>query len=388
MEESLPNQLETLLGELVEATPVVWGPLVASWAVEQLGRWSVEWGSAVSGRPDPTLEELVAGWIACPPARTLAALTVACVTYNPDETVYALLDASGHSGPALDWLVAHVGCSFPATVIGRVLTLGLRSFAKTSEQPDRNMQQLGSVNIILDHLADRHLPEIQRGLHSILLTIFSGKSSDEIYAAVPYLLQLANTSRSRAVLTALTTILPPLLEPPNHLSILASQLPRWISRYFASASNLLDLVVHLLLDTGGGAAPGLLKLLLQGSIASPQLPSSITQTFSNVLHMLLSELCDLAYMRRPNSSNRPHVPLLAGLAGEGREGPGLQSRAVLPAGGSVLPVGQLVDWVVNSGEIGDRAVRQVGQLLTLLVVQQGPAASTSLLLHLLHVNKK
>ncbi|CAL4064284.1 unnamed protein product, partial [Meganyctiphanes norvegica] len=57
------GQLEDLLTELVESQPGVWGPLVASWAVEQLGRWSVEWANTVVGRGDATLEEIVKNWL-------------------------------------------------------------------------------------------------------------------------------------------------------------------------------------------------------------------------------------------------------------------------------------------------------------------------------------
>lgn len=167
VDEGLSGQLEGLLGDLLESTPGVWGPLVSQWAVEQLGRWSVEWANTVVGRGDATLEEVVAGWLSCSPARTLASLTVVCVAHDPDTAVAALLDASAASGPALDWLVAHVGCSFPATVISRVLALGLRSFASCHGRPPEH--QLASVNKILSHLADRHLPDIRRSLHAILL---------------------------------------------------------------------------------------------------------------------------------------------------------------------------------------------------------------------------
>lgn len=270
-DEGLSGQLESLLGDLLESAPGVWGPLVSQWAVEQLGRWSVEWANTVVGRGDATLEEVVAGWLSCSPARTLAALTVECVAHDPDTAVAALLDASAASGPALDWLVAHVGCSFPATVISRVLSLGLRSFASCHGRPPEH--QLASVNKILNHLADRHLADIRRSLHTILLRTFDGATDAEAQASVPFLLCLAVTSRSRAVLAALTSGLDTLLMPSERLVALASQVSWWVPRYFISHCQLQEMVVHLVLDTGGSAAPSILHLLLQALAPASKLPS-------------------------------------------------------------------------------------------------------------------
>ncbi|ROT64086.1 hypothetical protein C7M84_017990 [Penaeus vannamei] len=337
-DDGLSGQLEGLLGELVEATPGVWGPLVSQWAVEQLGRWSVEWANTVVGRGDATLEEVVAGWLSCGPARTLAALTVACVAHDPDTAVAALLDASAASGPALDWLVAHVGCSFPARVISRVLALGLCSFASCHGRPPEH--QLASVNKILSHLADRHLPDIRRGLHAILTRTFNGTTDEEVQASVPFLLCLAVTSRSRAVLAALTSGLDTLLMPGDRLGALAKQVGWWVPRYFNTHSQLQEMVVHLILDTGGAAAPSLLRLLLQGAASTPKLPPTVTAAVNSVLQGVVGEICIVTYMRRNSGSGRIHIPFLVGLRGGGLDG---SDVGIAVGGRAVSPVAGLVE---------------------------------------------
>ncbi|XP_064078936.1 integrator complex subunit 5-like [Macrobrachium nipponense] len=381
-EEGLSTQLESLLSDLVEATPAVWGPLVSQWAVEQLGRWSVEWANTVVGRGDATLEEVVAGWLSCGPARTLAALTVACVAHDPDTAVAALLDASAASGPALDWLVAHVGCSFPATVISRVLSLGLRSFASSHGRPPEH--QLASVNKILSHLADRHLTDIRRGLHGILTLTFAGTSDSEARAAVPFLLCLAVSSSSRAVLAAVTSGLDTLLMPSDRLAALANQVSWWVPRYFNSHGQLLEMVVHLVLDTGGSAAPSILHLLLQGASPTPKLPGSVTAAVKRILKGVVGEICIVTYMRRASGANRIHIPFLVGLRGGGLDG---SDVGIAVGGRAVSPVASLVEEMLSIPG-NHTAMAQLKQLITLVVVQQGPATATTTLGHLLQCPAK
>ncbi|XP_063590002.1 integrator complex subunit 5-like [Penaeus indicus] len=377
-DDGLSGQLEGLLGELVEATPGVWGPLVSQWAVEQLGRWSVEWANTVVGRGDATLEEVVAGWLSCGPARTLAALTVACVAHDPDTAVAALLDASAASGPALDWLVAHVGCSFPARVISRVLALGLCSFASCHGRPPEH--QLASVNKILSHLADRHLPDIRRGLHTILTRTFTGTTDEEVQASVPFLLCLAVTSRSRAVLAALTSGLDTLLMPGDRLGALAKQVGWWVPRFFNTHNQLQEMVVHLILDTGGAAAPSLLRLLLQGAASTPKLPPTVTAAVNSVLQGVVGEICIVTYMRRNSGSGRIHIPFLVGLRGGGLDG---SDVGIAVGGRAVSPVAGLVEETLALPGT-EAVIGHLKKLITLVVVQQGPATATTTLGHLLH----
>ena len=381
-DEGLSGQLESLLGDLLESAPGVWGPLVSQWAVEQLGRWSVEWANTVVGRGDATLEEVVAGWLSCNPARTLAALTVECVAHDPDTAVAALLDASAASGPALDWLVAHVGCSFPATVISRVLSLGLRSFASCHGRPPEH--QLASVNKILNHLADRHLADIRRSLHAILLRTFDGASDAEAQASVPFLLCLAVTSRSRAVLAALTSGIDTLLMPSDRLAALATQVSWWVPRYFVSHCQLQEMVVHLVLDTGGSAAPSILRLLLQALAPASKLPNSVAGAVNNILQGVVSEICMVTYMRRNSGPGRIHIPFLVGLRGGGLDG---SDVGMVVGGKAVSPVAGLVEQIISTHS-NQSLTNHLKQLITLVVVQQGPATANTTLGHLLRCSTK
>ncbi|KAG0717768.1 Integrator complex subunit 5 [Chionoecetes opilio] len=381
-DEGLSGQLESLLGDLLESAPGVWGPLVSQWAVEQLGRWSVEWANTVVGRGDATLEEVVAGWLSCSPARTLAALTVECVAHDPDTAVAALLDASAASGPALDWLVAHVGCSFPATVISRVLSLGLRSFASCHGRPPEH--QLASVNKILNHLADRHLADIRRSLHAILLRTFDGATDAEAQASVPFLLCLAVTSRSRAVLAALTSGIDTLLMPSDRLAALANQVSWWVPRYFISHCQLQEMVVHLVLDTGGPAAPSILRLLLQALAPASKLPTSVASAVNNILQGVVSEICMVTYMRRNSGPGRIHIPFLVGLRGGGLDG---SDVGMVVGGRAVSPVAGLVEQILSTPS-NQTLIIHLKQLITLVVVQQGPATANTTLGHLLRCSTK
>ncbi|KAK3885240.1 hypothetical protein Pcinc_010514 [Petrolisthes cinctipes] len=377
-DEGVSGQVEALLGEVLESAPSVWGPLVGQWAVDQLGRWSVEWASTVVGRGDATLEEVVAGWLSCSPARALASLTVVCVAHDPDTAVAALLDASAASGPALDWLVAHVGCSFPATVIGRVLGLGLRGFAACHGRPPEH--QLASVNKILSHLADRHLPDIRRSLHAILVRTFEGASDAEAQASVPFLLCLAVTSRSRAVLAALTSGLDTLLSPSDRLAALANQVSWWVPRYFGSHGQLQEMVVHLVLDTGGSSAPSILRLLMQGAAPTPKLPVAVAVAVNNILQGVVGEICMVTYMRRNSGASRILIPFLVGLRGGGLDG---SDVGVAVGGRAVSPIAGLVEETLATPS-SQAVISHLKQLVTLVVVQQGPATAATTLGHLLH----
>lgn len=67
--------------------------------------------------------------------------------------------------PYFDWVVAHVGSSFPKTVITRVLSCGLKDFcAKGSIQSSSKSAKLNSVVGILGHLASSHFTDIRKAL--------------------------------------------------------------------------------------------------------------------------------------------------------------------------------------------------------------------------------
>ena len=357
-EESLVPQIELLLGELVENTSAVWGPLVARWAVNQLGRWSVEWERAISG-PNATLEERVAGWLKCEPVRAMANLTVSCVAHDADNTVAALLEASVQNGPVLNWLVAHVGCSFPATIINRVLSLGLRSFVNATSSSHAS-HQLASVDMILSHLAERYFLEVQSEVQAVLLSSFVEPPTNLSKAVVPFLLQLANANRSKTVLGALTSFLPKIMQQQS-IPSLANQLSWWIPKYFPNSDSLIDLLVHLLLDTGSAVTCEIICLLIQGSLSSS---SSLHGSFCcQLLHFLLIELDTVAHARRHLTPMKPIVPLLTSLGKERKE-----------KKGAYMTVAELIDWAVESDK--ELAIRRLAQILIYVIMEQGPESAS------------
>lgn len=370
IDNSLIIQIDNLLGELVETCPVIWGPLVARWAVNQLGRWSLEWEGVIVGR-DATLEERVAGWLDCQPAQVLANLTVSCVAHDADNTVAALLVASIHNGPALNWLVAHVGCSFPATIINRILSLGLRNYVASTSSSQAN--QLTSIDTILSHLAERHFPEIQRELHSFLLTTFTDNPDNCTKGVVPYLLQLANTNWSRSILRALTASLPQVLHSDRSMASITSRLSWWIPQYFPSSEAFIDLLIHLLLDTGKPAACELIYLLLRGSLAPPSQGQSGTNFVLQLFHSLIGELNDIVYTRA-NVSFSSRVPLLKALGDGGEED--------AEADGGVMALSELIHWCLKTEN--EVAIRRIGQILMFTIMEQGPDTSCSILQDILH----
>ncbi|XP_076043660.1 integrator complex subunit 5 omd [Oratosquilla oratoria] len=398
-DDDVTSQLQGLLLELMEVAPQVWPPLVSSWAMEQLGRWSRQFGPALC-RPDATLEEVLAVWLACPPAKGLMALTVACIAHHPDTAIAALLQVSATAGPSFDWVVAHVGCSFPSTVIHRVLALGLASFAANSSHGHHH--QLVSVNNILAHLADKHRADIQRALHSIFLKTFSGGDDPETQAAVPFLLRLVCRSMVGTLLEAFTSELHTLLTW-ERVVVLAGQVGWWIPKFFPSASKLQELIVHLLLDTAT-AAPTLLTFLVEGaSAASPKIPPAVAASFNNILENVVEELCGVAYWRRSQGSPI-RIPFLSGIYSgsiSDKTVPKTQG-GIWGSGGSGVGVGRSgttgmslagllrcvsSTWPLPSGG-GDGSgssarLKRAVQVVTLLSVHQGAATASSLFSELL-----
>lgn len=67
------------------------------------------------------------------------------------------LDTSAQHSPHFDWVVAHVGNSYPQTVVNEVLGLGLQQFSSTPPQISR----IRSVDGILGYLATTHAKEVE-----------------------------------------------------------------------------------------------------------------------------------------------------------------------------------------------------------------------------------
>ncbi|CAN8177797.1 unnamed protein product [Coccothraustes coccothraustes] len=320
------------LAELVAANPRAWAPGVAAWASELMGQLSSKYAGRPGVPPAASLNELLQLWMACPATRALLDIYSQCLAAMagscPDACVDALLDTSVQHSPHFDWVVAHVGSSFPGTIISRVLSCGLKDFCAHGggAEPgaagaDKRAPKIASVVGILGHLASRHAGSIKREL----LRMFHeslGSPREHHKATVPFLLQLA--LMSPALLAAVSPELVDSLKPPvlNQLHQHFSAVPR------DELEGVVGVVVHLLCHTSAGALRTLRFLLATAAPASviaapgPALHEGVREACERLLQLLLLHLQKLVHGRAPagpaEAAARP-VPFLEALRPHVRE---------------------------------------------------------------------
>ena len=360
-EELLIEELQKVLEGFIGSNPEAWAPLVSAWALDTLGRMSSRWSSKISGPPSGLLHDKLSAWLACPAARCLLELAAACLstllhTTDTEACVASLLETSVRHAPHFDWVVAHLGSCFPRTVTSRVLSLGLRDFAAASpgsaEAALGKVPKLVTVVSILSHLGSTHPLELEQGVEELAASCLSTTSTSHTnVATVPFLLHLSSQSPGvrRALASSLSTLLAPAL--PR----LATLAPLWLQgSYFSSPEALLSLCAHLLVLSERGG-PQLLLLLLE--VGAREEGKVGTLSARSLTHLLLSELCTLVHSA---PRHRPsEAPLLTALT------PHLP--ALLPLLLSTHPF----------------QLASVSQLLTLLCLHRGRAASASLVAQLL-----
>jgi len=78
------------------------------------------------------------------------------------------LDTSAAHSPHFDWVLAHVGNTYPQTVVTEVLNLGLNNFSSNPPQGGK----LSSVAGILGHLSTTHSKEVQNAFDQLLQVRF------------------------------------------------------------------------------------------------------------------------------------------------------------------------------------------------------------------------
>ncbi|NXV56725.1 INT5 protein, partial [Molothrus ater] len=319
------------LAELVAANPRAWAPGVAAWASELMGQLSSKYANRPGVPPAASLNELLQLWMACPATRALLDIYSQCLAAMvgscPDACVDALLDTSVQHSPHFDWVVAHVGSSFPGTIISRVLSCGLKDFCAhggaeaAGTAGDKRVPKIASVVGILGHLASRHAGSIKQEL----LRMFHeslGSPREHHKATVPFLLQLA--LMSPALLAAVSPELVDSLKPPvlNQLHQHFSSVPR------DELEGVVGVVVHLLCHTSAGALRTLRFLLATAAPASvitapgPALHEGVREACERLLQLLLLHLQKLVHARSSGSlaecPARP-VPFLEALRPHVRE---------------------------------------------------------------------
>ncbi|XP_073514566.1 integrator complex subunit 5 [Phyllobates terribilis] len=284
--DEVTQEVQKVLEEFIKLNPRAWAPLISAWSIELMGQLSSKHANR-QGMPHSTsLNELLQLWMSCGATRVLMDIYTLCLSTMidscPDACVDALLDTSVQHSPHFDWVVAHIGNSFPSTIISRVLSCGLKDFcahSTASETPEKRVPKLGSVVGILGHLSSRHGHSIRREiLRMFHESLRPGNKQQR--ATLSYLLQLAALSPS-----LLGTVCQDLVDSlkPSTLAQLqqhCSTLPR------EELDNMLNLCIHLACQTSTGA-PRLLRFLLDTAM-----PASVITTPGLAVHDSVREACD------------------------------------------------------------------------------------------------
>uniref|UniRef100_A0A6I8NM36 Integrator complex subunit 5 n=1 Tax=Ornithorhynchus anatinus TaxID=9258 RepID=A0A6I8NM36_ORNAN len=368
--EDVVQEVQQVLSEFVRANPKAWAPVVSAWSIDLMGQLSSKYSGRHQRVPHAagSLNELLQLWMGCGATRTLMDIYVQCLSALigscPDACVDALLDTSVQHSPHFDWVVAHIGSSFPGTIISRVLSCGLKDFcvhggaggggggggggpagagggpAAAAAAPgdpfpaapaagEKRVPKIASVVGILGHLASRHGDSIRRELlrmfHESLAAGPGGRGGDPAsQATVPFLLQLA--VMSPALLGTVSGELVDCLRPPAVLGQLQQHLQAFPRE---ELDNMLSLAVHLVSQASGGGAYRLLQFLVDtampASVITPPgsaVPDAVREACDRLVQLLLLHLQKLVHNRGgggggeggPPPPPRP-VPFLDALRG-------------------------------------------------------------------------
>ncbi|KAM7087229.1 integrator complex subunit 5 [Molossus nigricans] len=335
--EDVVQEVQQVLSEFIRANPKAWAPVISAWSIDLMGQLSSTYSGQHQRVPHATgsLNELLQLWMGCRATRTLMDIYVQCLSALigscPDACVDALLDTSVQHSPHFDWVVAHIGSSFPGTIISRVLSCGLKDFCvhggagggaggsggSSSQIPstdpfpgspaipgEKRVPKIASVVGILGHLASRHGDSIRRELlrmfHDSLAGCTGGRSGDpSLQATVPFLLQLA--VMSPALLGTVSGELVDCLKPPAVLSQLQQHLQGFPRE---ELDNMLNLAVHLVSQASGAGAYRLLQFLVDtampASVITTQglaVPDTVREACDRLIQLLLLHLQKLVHHR-------------------------------------------------------------------------------------------
>ncbi|MBN3304724.1 INT5 protein, partial [Amia calva] len=318
--EDVIQEIHGVLSEFIRLNPSAWAPLVSAWAIDLMGQLSSKYSGHLGVPHAASLNELLQLWMGCSATRSLmesyAQCLAALIGSCPDACVDALLDTSVQHSPHFDWVVAHIGSSFPNTIISRVLSCGLKDFCAHAQHSEvgqapsagatpplsdkvGRVPKIGSVVGILGHLASRHSDSIRQELLTMFHGSLSGPREPQRKAAVPFLLQLAALSPP-ALLGAVSGDLVDSLRPPvlGQLQALLSGLPR------EELDNMTSLVVHLVCQSSAGALrvlqflvntamPASVIMAAQGPAAVPE---GAREACDRVVQLLLLHLQKLRHL--------------------------------------------------------------------------------------------
>lgn len=333
--EEVVQEVQRALAEFVRANPKAWAPVVSAWSIDLMGQLSSKYAGRHGVPHASSLNELLQLWMSCKATRTLMEIYTQCLSAMiggcPDACVDALLDTSVQHSPHFDWVVAHIGSSFPNTIINRVLSCGLKDFCAHGAAPgdllfpaaaDKRVPKIASVVGILGHLASRHSGSIKQELLRMFHESLGPARDQHQKAAVPFLLQLA--VMSPALLGTISSELVDSLKPNvlNQLHQHFASLPR------EDLENMVSIVVHLICQTSAGAyriLQFLVNTAMPASVITPPgltLHDGVREACDRVIQLLLLNLQKLVYNRGgpglADSPPRP-VPFLDALKSHVRE---------------------------------------------------------------------
>ncbi|KAJ8405167.1 hypothetical protein AAFF_G00321580 [Aldrovandia affinis] len=339
--EDVIQEIHTVLSEFIRLNPKAWAPLVSAWAVDLLGQLSSKHAGRRGAPHSSSLNELLQLWMSCTATRSLmesySQCLAAMLAWCPDACVDALLDTSVQHSPHFDWVVAHIGSSFPGTIISRVLACGLKDFcthgyqgiaspeipsqqvppSHTAADKSNRVPKIGSVVGILGHLASRHSDSIKKELLRLFQESLSPVQSTSgagardsppqlRRATVPFLLQLA--ALSPTLLGAVSAELVESLRPPVLLQLQAQF--QGLSR--EELDNMLGLAVHLISQSPAGG-PRVLRFLVDTATPASVIMSGLTpaphegvrEACDRLLQLLLLHLHKLVYNRLGSDDGHP-----------------------------------------------------------------------------------
>ncbi|KAF7238515.1 Integrator complex subunit 5 [Varanus komodoensis] len=294
--DDVVQEIQAVLSEFVHMNPKAWAGLVSAWSIDLMGQLSSKYASRHGVPHASSLNELLQLWMSCKATRTLMEIYTQClssmISTCPDACVDALLDTSVQHSPHFDWVVAHIGSSFPNTIINRVLSCGLKDFCMhgtasadlllfpSAATADKRVPKIASVVGILGHLASRHSANIKQELLRMFHGSLGPARDPQQKATVPFLLQLA--VMSPALLGTISAELVDSLKPAvlNQLHQHFAALPR------EDLENMVSIVVHLLCQTAGGAYRTLQFLI------NTAMPASVITTPGLAVHDSVREACD------------------------------------------------------------------------------------------------
>ncbi|XP_053946850.1 integrator complex subunit 5 [Anastrepha ludens] len=240
IEDSSWSAVQEALENLVIKGPPAWGPVIASWSLDLVGK--------LSDKYTKRKMSIVAAcnyWLNCGAMRgllTLISLSFRKLTNAEKETcVETLLAAFQRYSLSFDWVVARLGGCFPLSIISQILQCSLKRFAE--DYRCRFDSELG----ILDYLSFAHEQELKQALTDLLKDGFNPKKSLDA-CIIPFLLVMATFAD--ALLQNLVVVFLEMYNDDLRLTII-QKTPLWMSnKLFAEMQPSLNSLALRLKSNG------------------------------------------------------------------------------------------------------------------------------------------